>query len=88
MRLAENGSAQLSGLAAADVIIAVNGLKLSLTQLEQQLKLANVDDVWNIHAFRRDELNEFQVTFQASAETTIALEIDHPVQAQKWLAVP
>jgi hypothetical protein len=43
--------------------------------------------VWNIHAFRRDELNEFQVTLQASAETTISLEIDNPQQAQKWLSV-
>ncbi|MFT4649887.1 MAG: putative metalloprotease with PDZ domain [Flavobacteriales bacterium] len=86
MRVAENGSAQLSGLAAGDVIIAINGLKLNLAQAEQQLKLANVDDVWNIHAFRRDELNEFQVTLQASAETTITLQIDKPEQAQKWLA--
>lgn len=87
MRVDENGSAQLAGLAAGDVIIAINGLKLNLAQVEQQLKLENVDDVWNIHAFRRDELHEFQVTLQASAETTIALQIDKPEQAQKWLAV-
>jgi predicted metalloprotease with PDZ domain len=85
VRATETGSAQLAGLAAGDVIIAINGLKLNLAQAEQQLKLANVDDVWNIHAFRRDELNEFEVTLQASAETTIALQIDNPEQAQKWL---
>ena len=39
-----------------------------------------------IHAFRRDELSEFQVTLQASAETTISLRIDNPEQAKKWLA--
>jgi predicted metalloprotease with PDZ domain len=86
MRVVENGSAQMAGLAAGDVIIAVNGLKLNLAQTEQQLKLANADDVWNIHVFRRDELNEFEVTLQTSAETTIALRIDDPEQAQKWLA--
>lgn len=86
MRVTENGSAQLAGLAAGDVMIAINGLKLNLTQVEQQLKLANADDVWNIHAFRRDELNEFEVTLQASAQTTISLQIDSPEQAQKWLA--
>ena len=86
VRVSENGSAQLAGLAAGDVIIAVNGLKLNLAQLEQQLKLASVDDIWNIHAFRRDELSEFQVTMQAAQETTIALQIDDSKQAQKWLA--
>jgi predicted metalloprotease with PDZ domain len=86
MRVTENGSAQLAGLAAGDVIIAANGLKLNLAQIEQQLKLANVDDVWNIHAFRRDELNQFEVTLQASAETTISLQIDNQEQAQNWLA--
>jgi predicted metalloprotease with PDZ domain len=86
LRAAEKGSAQLAGLAAGDVIIAINGLKLNLAQVEQQLKLAHIDDVWSIHAFRRDELNEFQVTLQASAETTISLRIDNPEQAQKWLA--
>jgi predicted metalloprotease with PDZ domain len=86
IRVAENGSAQLAGLAAGDVIIAINGLKLNLAQAEQQLKFANVDDTWNIHAFRRDELNECQVTLQISLETTIALQIDNPEQAQKWLA--
>ena len=85
MRVSEGGSVQLAGLAAGDVIIAVSGLKLNLAQLEQQLKLAKVDDVWNIHAFRRDELNEFKVTLQASADTTIALKIDNPQQAQQWL---
>jgi predicted metalloprotease with PDZ domain len=86
LRAAEKGSAQLAGLAAGDVIIAINGLKLNLAQVEQQLKLAHIDDVWSIHAFRRDELNEFQVTLQASAETTVSLRIDNPEQAQKWLA--
>lgn len=86
VRVTENSSAQMAGLAAGDVIIAVNGLKLNLVQVEQQLKRALVNDVWSIHAFRRDELNEFQVTLQTSADTTIALQIDNQQQAQKWLA--
>jgi predicted metalloprotease with PDZ domain len=77
---------QLAGLAAGDVIVAINGLKLNLAQVEQKLKLAVINDVWSIHAFRRDELSEFQVTLQASAETTISLRIDNPEQAKKWLA--
>ena len=85
-RVSETGSAQLAGLAAGDVIIAVNGLKLNLAQLEQQLALANVGDSWHIHAFRRDELYEFTVDLQAAANTTIALQITDSRQAQKWLA--
>ncbi|MFT5658478.1 MAG: putative metalloprotease with PDZ domain [Gammaproteobacteria bacterium] len=87
-RVSEQGSAQLGGLAAGDVIIAVNGLKLNLAQLEQQLALASGGDIWQIHAFRRDELNEFEVNLQSAANTTIALQINNPQQAQKWLASP
>jgi predicted metalloprotease with PDZ domain len=86
IRASEKGSVQLAGLAAGDVIVAINGLKLNLAQVEQKLKLAVINDVWSIHAFRRDELSEFQVTLQASAETTISLRIDNPEQAKKWLA--
>ena len=87
VRVSEGGAAQLAGLAAGDVMIAVNGLKLNLAQIEQQLKLVSVDDVWKIHAFRRDELYEFQVTLQAAANTTIALQIEDSEKAQQWLAV-
>ena len=86
IRASEKGSVQLAGLTAGDVIVAINGLKLNLAQVEQKLKLAVINDVWSIHAFRRDELSEFQVTLQASAETTISLRIDNPEQAKKWLA--
>ena len=36
LRVSEGGAAQLAGLAAGDVIIAVNGLKINLAQTEQR----------------------------------------------------
>ncbi len=87
VRVAEGGSAQTAGLSANDSIIALNGLKLTLAQLEQQLTLANVADQWKIHAFRRDELMEFQLTLAAARNDTVVLLADQPDQhRQAWLS--
>lgn len=72
-RVSEAGSAQSAGLSAGDVIIAVNGLKLSLEQFEKQLLLAQPGDCWQVHAFRRDELNQFEVRLQQAQPSSIVL---------------
>ena len=86
-RVSEGGSAQIAGLSAEDVIIAVNGLKLTLTQFEAQLALAPVGEQWQIHAFRRDELYTFDVNLRAAALSTVFLEVTDTHQARRraWL---
>ncbi len=86
-RVSEQGAAQLAGLAAGDVIVAVNGLKTDQAKLEKQLALAVPDDVWQLHAFRRDELFETDVTLQAAAETTAVLKAAEQNSEQRnlWL---
>jgi predicted metalloprotease with PDZ domain len=87
LRVTEDGSAQTAGLSANDSIIAVNGLKLNLTQLEQQLTLATVGDQWKIHGFRRDELIEFELTLAAARSDTVVLLADEPNRhRQAWLS--
>ncbi len=87
LRLAESGSAQLAGLAAGDSIIAVDGLRLNLPQFEKKQLRANVGDRWRVHAFRRDELEVFEVELQAVAQTTYFLRPDNAKNEQRrvWL---
>ena len=86
-RVVEAGAAQSSGLSAGDQIIAVDGLKLNLGQLESKLLRASPGDVWEVHAFRRDELHRFDVVLQTAAETTFVLKLtdQHQSARQAWL---
>ena len=84
LRVSEGGSAQAAGLSANDNIIAVNDLKLTLAQLEQQISLAAVGEQWKIHAFRRDELMEFELSLKATQNNTVVLQADEQHQ-QAWL---
>jgi len=85
-RVSEGGAAQCAGLSANDVIIAVNGLKLTLAKLEQGLLLAGVGELWKIHAFRRDELMEFDLELSAAPVNTVVLQAGEQHQPRKdWL---
>ena len=87
LRLDEDGSAMNAGLSADDNIIAVNGIRLSLDKLEQKLALAKMNDAWKIHAFRRDELYEFDITLLEAKANTVDLQVnaDKSDQHSDWL---
>jgi len=86
LRVSESGSAQAAGLSANDNLVAVNDLKLTLAQLEQQLLLAAVGEQWKIHAFRRDELMEFELSLKAAEKDTVLLQPgERNQQRQAWL---
>ena len=88
LRLAEGGALQDAGLSAGDVIIAVDGLKLNLAKLESRLQRAAAGDVWQLHAFRRDELNQFDVCLQAAKEDTFVLAVaDAQLAGRAWLGI-
>jgi predicted metalloprotease with PDZ domain len=74
-RVVEQGALQQAGVSAGDVIIAVDGLRLNQAGLESRLQRASVGDVWQLHAFRRDELHQFEVVLQAAEENTFVLAI-------------
>ncbi len=86
-RLAENGSdARLShvydggaalaaGLAAGDVVMAIDGLRVSRANFEALLGTYLPGDEVHVHAFRRDELMEFRVTLMSPPATTAVLHI-------------
>jgi predicted metalloprotease with PDZ domain len=86
-RVVEMGSAQTAGLSAGDLIIAIDGLKLNLAQLEKKLQLATAGDAWQVHAFRRDELHHFELHLQPAAANTFVLKLKDqmPQHRQAWL---
>jgi predicted metalloprotease with PDZ domain len=61
----ENSAAQLAGLSAGDVIIAVDGLRATRGNLSKLTGERAPGTKLRIHAFRRDELHEVDVVLKA-----------------------
>lgn len=51
-----NESAEISGLSAGDIIVAINNLQVTKTNIDKTIESYNIGDELTIHAFRRDEL--------------------------------
>ncbi|VXB57586.1 M61 family metallopeptidase [Massilia sp. 9I] len=71
----EGGAAHRAGLSAHDVIIAIDGLRASGNppNVDTLLCRYRVGDKVKVHAFRRDELMEFEVTLQGDRVPGITL---------------
>jgi predicted metalloprotease with PDZ domain len=72
----DDGAAQLAGLAAGDSIVAVDGIRVTTSTLEKIIGSYPAGSTVRIHAFRRDELMEFEVTLKAAPQDTCVLSID------------
>jgi predicted metalloprotease with PDZ domain len=79
----EGGAAHQAGLSAGDIIIAVDGLRVSgnPSNLDALLSRYPVGATVSVHAFRRDELMSFEVTLQADCVPVITLT--HAVSGKK-----
>jgi predicted metalloprotease with PDZ domain len=73
----EGGAAHRAGLSAGDVLVAVDGLRVSgnPSNLDTLLGRYRVGDAVEIHAFRRDELMTFNVKLLGDRVPGIALEV-------------
>jgi predicted metalloprotease with PDZ domain len=58
----DGGAAQQAGLSAGDEIAAIDGLRMEGSQMESYLNQRGASHSVIIHAFRRDELMQFEVT--------------------------
>ncbi|MFZ4536770.1 M61 family metallopeptidase [Propionivibrio sp.] len=67
------GAAQVAGLAAGDLLLAIDGLRLTPATLEKQLARHRLGDTITVHAFRRDELMEFKVCLDSPEANTAKL---------------
>jgi len=83
----EEGSAQTAGIAAGDVIVAVEGLRPGRAGLEAALARRRPGSRVAIHAFRRDELMRFEARLaHALADTCVLVEaIGRRRLRERWL---
>ena len=64
-----------AGLSAGDVIIAVDGLQATTSNIDNLLSGFLPGEVMEIHAFRRDELMRFKVQVEVTEASTAFLTI-------------
>lgn len=86
----EQGSAVQAGLAAGDVIVALDGLRTDARRLDDMLAVYRLGETVEVHAFRRDELMRFRVTLTPAEASTAWLEIDAAgltEAGRRWLNV-
>lgn len=86
----EGGAAHKAGLSAGDVLVAVDGLRVTSANLDGLLQRYRVGDQVSVHAFRRDELMQFDLMLEPDAAPHFALEPrEKPVAGAKlrrhWL---
>lgn len=71
------GSAQLAGLAQGDELIALDGIRLDSDKVESIISHAAEGSVIKVHAFRRDELLQFDLyPVKAPLDTCVLKVID------------
>jgi predicted metalloprotease with PDZ domain len=88
----DGGPARAAGLAAGDVIVAVDGLRATRGNLEALVGSHPTGNSVRIHAFRRDELMVFDVVLKPAPLDTCVLALQEPVddltrsRRSAWLA--
>lgn len=80
----DGGAAQKAGLSAGDVLVALDGIKLN--GLDAMLVRRRAGESVRIHAFRRDELMEFELQLQEAPREAVKLSLQaDPSEAVKAL---
>lgn len=80
------GAADIAGLSAGDLIVAVDGLKVT-TQFEKNLATYAIGETVTIHFFRRDELMKLEVKLLASQAEQCHLTINNDAKnkVEQWI---
>jgi predicted metalloprotease with PDZ domain len=83
----EGGPAQSAGLSAGDLLVAIDGLRVTPSTLQRLLSCRKGGETVSVHAFRRDELMAFSVQLGAPTKDrhTLHLTDKHNVLRQDWL---
>lgn len=85
------GAARAAGLAAGDVLVALDGLRASAERLDAYARDGRPGDRVAVHAFRRDELVETTLELAAAPEDTVWLALDEAAtpdavaRRERWL---
>ena len=84
--------AQRAGIAAGDVIIAIDGLRVDGATASERLRVLPIGQSVRVHVFRRDELMAFDLTPAPAPADVCELRLDEAAPAevlarrQAWLA--
>lgn len=70
----DGSAAQIAGLSAGDILLAVDGLRVSAGNLDSLLSRYAVGDSVEVHAFRRDELLQTIVKLAADPSIQVTLQ--------------
>jgi predicted metalloprotease with PDZ domain len=86
----EGGAAHHAGLSAGDTLVALDDLRITASNLDALLARYSIGDVIHVHAFRRDELMQFEVCLQSDTAPQLTLMMkDKPAAGVKlrdaWL---
>lgn len=86
----EGGAAHRAGLSVGDVLVAIDGLRVTAPNLDTLLQRYRSGDAVSLHAFRRDELMSFDVELRPESAPQVSLEIhEKPIAGVKlrnaWL---
>jgi predicted metalloprotease with PDZ domain len=86
----DGGAAQIAGLSAGDIVVAVDGLRITAGTLERRIKSYAPGSALVFTAFRRDELMSINVTLQPQPAqicslTTADTPIDAKARRNAWL---
>jgi predicted metalloprotease with PDZ domain len=90
--VSNGGPAEIAGVAPGDQAVALDGLALSAANLDQRLRRARVNDVFELLVFRGDELQTLKIRFKAAPDDTCYLslqdDVDLDVETRRaaWLA--
>ncbi len=86
----EGGAAHRAGLSAGDALVAIDGLRVTGSNLDALLQRYRRGDAVTVHAFRRDELMSFRAVLQPESAPQLRLQTkDKPAAGvklrQAWL---
>lgn len=79
----DNSPAQVAGLSAGDVIIAIDQLKVDKAGIDKLIASYPLGSTISVHAFRRDELMEFPLSLTPGEENTCVLSLDEKASAEQ-----
>lgn len=72
----EGTAAQRAGLSVGDIVIAIDGLRVTGSNIDALLARYRLGDRFEIHAFRRDELMTFNVQMAVSDFPNVVISMD------------
>ena len=75
LSIREKVPAQIAGVSAGDIIIAINGLRADMKTYETWLKRSSAGSQHELHVFRRDELMRFELKLIQAEENRAVLRV-------------